>query len=309
MWMDPESTTWVGPESTQRRRQGEERGRDQRDAPPNQEHWAAPGSWKRQEGVSTGVFRGNRVCRHLDIGLLGSRNGREYSFALLSPQFVIIHYKPHSFSKKWLKSHYHSISKYADTLFLMSHRPLLSTGPCTVTCDSIHPPHGNHFQHPLFHSQGNRRSERLGHLLKVTQQESKPRAGLASLQSPSVSHISVALGPCWALVWVPSSGQKTMYPAWSNIHIILEPCSFIPVCTLLGSERNVEQNKNTVEGPAVDMRRMEEMVYDNLLLFLLVANVLSSVFCLLGAFLPLQESHYRKDAAHDNCGCLGILLR
>lgn len=163
----------------------------------------------------------------------------------------------HSFSKKRLKNHYHSISKYADTLFLMSHHPLLSTGPCTVTCDGIHSPHGNHFQHPLFHSQGNRSSERLGHLLKVTQQESKPRAGLASLQSPSVNHISGALGPCWALVWVPSRGQKTMYPAWSNMHVILEPCSFIPVCTLLGSERNVEQNKNTLERPAMDMEEKD----------------------------------------------------
>lgn len=163
----------------------------------------------------------------------------------------------HSFSKKRLKNHYHSISKYADTLFLMSHHPLLSTRPCTVTCDGIHSPHGNHFQHPLFHSQGNRSSERLGHLLKVTQQESKPRAGLASLQSPSVNHISGALGPCWALVWVPSRGQKTVYPAWSNMHVILEPCSFIPVCTLLGSERNVEQNKNTLERPAMDMEEKD----------------------------------------------------
>lgn len=121
-----------------------------------------------------------------------------------------------------------------------------------------HPPHGNHFQHLLFHSQGNRSSERLGHLLKVTQQESEPRAGLASLQSPSVSHISGALGPCWALVWVLNRGQKTVYPAWSHIQVILEPCSFIPVCTLLGSERNVEQNKNTLERPAVDMEEEDE---------------------------------------------------
>lgn len=74
------------------------------------------------------------------------------------------------------------------------------------------PTHGNHFQHLLFHSQGNRSSESLGHLLKVTQQESEPRAGLASLQSPSVSHISGALGPCWALVWVTQQGSEDCVP-------------------------------------------------------------------------------------------------
>lgn len=62
--------------------------------PPNQEHWATPGRWQRQEGASTGVFRGNWVHRHLDTGCLGPRHEREYSFVLLSPQFVIIHYKP-----------------------------------------------------------------------------------------------------------------------------------------------------------------------------------------------------------------------
>ena len=44
--------------------------------PPNQKHWAAPGSWQRQEGASTGVFRGNWVHRHLDIGRLGPRHER-----------------------------------------------------------------------------------------------------------------------------------------------------------------------------------------------------------------------------------------
>lgn len=42
------------------------------------------------------------------------------------------------------------------------------------------------------------------------------------------------------------------------MQVILEPCSFIPVCTLLGSERNVEQSKNTLERPAVDMEEEDE---------------------------------------------------
>ena len=89
---------------------------------------------------------------------------------------------------------------------------MLSTGPCTVTCDGIHPPHGNHFQHLLFHSQGNRSSERLGQLLKVTQQESEPRAGLASLQSPSVSHISGGSGPTLGSSVGPQQGSEDCVP-------------------------------------------------------------------------------------------------
>ena len=45
--MGPESTTWVGPESTQRRRQGEERGKDQSDAPSKPEALGSP--WKLAE--------------------------------------------------------------------------------------------------------------------------------------------------------------------------------------------------------------------------------------------------------------------
>lgn len=93
-WTGPESTTWV----VLRAHRGEDKVNREAGTratpPPNQKHWAAPGSWQRQEGASTGVFRGSWVHRHPDIGRLGPRDEGEYSFVLLSPQFVIIHYKP-----------------------------------------------------------------------------------------------------------------------------------------------------------------------------------------------------------------------
>lgn len=131
----------------------------------------------------------------------------------------------------------------------MSHHSLLSTGPCTVTCD------GNPSSTSWLQSRETEAPERLGHIAQVTQQSPEPRAGLASLWSPSVSHISGALGPCWAPSESPTGVRRLCALPGATYRVILEPCSFIQ-CAPCMVQRNVEQSKNTLERP-VDMEEDE----------------------------------------------------